>query len=71
MPDALNPPVFIGGHWVLATLEDAAGGFVRCHASLAVGEAEVLDAAAVDVQVFSAKRTWGWSRSRRMDRCRP
>jgi hypothetical protein len=52
MPDALNPPVFIGGHWVLATLEDAAGGFVRCHASIAVGEAEVLDAAAVDVQVF-------------------
>ena len=52
MPDARNPPIFVGGHWVLATLEDAAGGFVHCHASIAVAQAEALDAAAVDVQVF-------------------
>lgn len=59
MPDALNPPVFIGGHWVLATLEDATGGFVRCHASIAVGEAEVLDAAEVDVRVLVGDRPLG------------
>lgn len=52
MSDARNPSVFIGGHWTLATLEDATGGFVRCHASIAVAEAEDLDAAAVDVQVL-------------------
>lgn len=43
---------FIGGHWVFATLEDAAGGFVRCHASIAVRSDEVLDAAQVMLRAF-------------------
>jgi hypothetical protein len=54
MPD--NPPVFVGGHWVLATLEDAGGGLVRCHASIAVGRDEDLRAADVDVRVLVGGR---------------
>jgi hypothetical protein len=47
-----NPPVFVNDHWVLATLEDAGGGLVRCHASIAVGRDEDLQAADVEVRVL-------------------
>jgi hypothetical protein len=53
------PSAFIGGHWVFATLEDATGGFVRCHASIAIRQDETLDAAAVEVRVLSNGNSLG------------
>jgi hypothetical protein len=45
-------PQFVGGTWVLASLDDDVGDVVRCHVSVAVGAPGELAASDLDTQVL-------------------